>query len=123
LARIVPFRIAVPKLLIPPPESPAALLPVKVLLVTVIVAPGLSIAPPKATALLPENVLLVTDSVPLLEMPPPPPSSSDALFPEKVLFVTVTVPLLLMPPPSAALPLAIVRFRRLSVAPELTLKI
>ena len=47
-------------------------------------------------ALLPEKVLLVTVSVPTLAMPPPP---MPALLPEKVLLVTVSVPPLEMPPP------------------------
>ena len=78
-----------------------ALLPEKVLLVTVSVPPVLTMPPPALLALLPEKVLLVTVSVPpSLKMPPPPPP---ALLPEKVLLVTVSVPpLLKMPPPTVA---------------------
>ena len=45
--------------------------------------------PPPLHALLPEKVLLVTVSEPPLEMPPPP---LYALLAEKVLLVTVSVP-------------------------------
>ena len=74
----------------------AALLPEKVLLVTVSVA-AVDDAAAAESALLPEKVLLVTVSVPLsLAMPPPPP-----LLPVKVLLVTVSVPSALQMPPPA----------------------
>jgi hypothetical protein len=46
---------------------------------------------PSKFALLPEKVLLVTVTVPMLKMPPPLPSN--ALLPEKALLVTVSVPM------------------------------
>jgi hypothetical protein len=58
----------------------------------------------------------------------PPPKRIDTLLSEKVQLVTVSVPLLVTPPPSpssavpSALPLAIVRSFRVSVAPEFTIR-
>src|SRR5439155_1440156 len=69
------------------PPSLAALLPEKVLLVTVAVPPPLKMAPPSLAALLPEKVLLITVRGLLLSMAPPSPSK--ALLLEKVLLVTV----------------------------------
>src|SRR5436190_3347366 len=70
----------------PPPK--VALLPEKVLLVTVR-GPPLAMAPPSSLALLPEKVLLVTVRGPPLAMAPPPPLPLSA---EKVLLVTITEP-------------------------------
>ena len=114
LAMIVLMKVAGPQM--PPPAS-LALLPEKVLLVTVTVPSWIRMAPPLPPqgtpaqeprwALLPEKVLLVTVSVPLrmLRMPPP----SNAVLPEKVLLVTVPVPpsLLIPPPPFALLPVKV----------------
>src|SRR2546425_3924379 len=75
-----------PTLMAPPV---AALLPEKVLLVTVTL-PALPMAPP-SVALLPEKVQLVTVSgkpPKTFEMAPPSPGAPDALLPEKVLVVT-----------------------------------
>jgi hypothetical protein len=72
---------------------------------------------PPNCAVLPTKVLLVTLSVPRLSMPPP----STAKLPETVQLVTASVPSFRTPPPKgnplAATPLAMVRFRRLTVAP------
>src|SRR6266702_3733642 len=72
---------------------PGALLPEKVLLVTLSVPARLfMMAPPLKPALLPEKVLLVTLSVPPLAMAPPSPKPGAVLLPEKVLLVTVAMP-------------------------------
>src|SRR2546425_690683 len=71
--------------------------------VTVSVLP-LKMAPPSVAALLPEKVLLVTVGLPLLLKMAPPPPTLAALLPEKVLLVTVSVALLLkMAPPAPRL--------------------
>src|ERR1700722_12124416 len=86
----------------PPPWD--ALLPDRVLPVTVSV-PWLKIPPPPPlTALLPDRVLSVTVGVPPFQIPPPPLE----LLPDRVLSVTLSVPSLLMPAPCIALPFWIV---------------
>src|SRR3989442_12701193 len=84
----------------------------RMLLGTVPVLALVLMAPPLRVALLPEKVLLVTVSVPpLLTMAPP----SVALLPEKVLLVTVSVPPLSMAPPAARPPAAVVLEQALMV--------
>ena len=93
-----------------PPLELEAVLPEKVLLVTLVtVAAPLTMAPPIEPALLPEKVLLVTVRVLPLEMAPPLPSvvTRRAELAEKVLSVTVAVPgesIEMAPPPRALLP-------------------
>ena len=89
LATIVFSSVTVyPELRMPPPLL--ALLPEKVLLLTVS-PPKLEIPPPAWPALLPEKVLLLTVTVlVLLEMPPP---LLLALLPKKVLLLTVSMTL------------------------------
>ena len=102
-----------------PPPAAWAVLPEKVLLVTVSV-PTLAIPPPVPREILPEKVLLATVSVPLLAIPLP---SSDEL-PEKVLLVTVNVPPLRIPPPGSVIsfPAVITRPLSAAVTPVLILK-
>ena len=83
-------------------------------------------APPLFTgaALLPEKVLLVTVSVASLKMAPP---LLEALLPEKVLSVTVSMPSFKIAPPPGMLskpakPLAMVRFWTVNGMPEFTTK-
>jgi hypothetical protein len=83
------------------PPFRVALLPAKVVLVTVSIA-SLSMPPPLNVALLPEKVLFTTVSDPLFSMPPPlpPPTfTAMALLPERVLLVRVIAPSLRIPPP------------------------
>ena len=83
----------------PPPQVPAVL-PEKVLLLTVSV-PSVQMPPPLLLALLPEKVLLFTVSCAALVMRCRRRWS--ALLPEKVLLLTFNVPLSLsMPPPRAS---------------------
>src|SRR5947207_3861753 len=80
-----------------PPQLPPEVLSARMLLTSVTLAGAPYIAPPPKVALLPEKVLLVTVRGPPLAMAPP---SSLALLPEKVLLVTVRGPPLAMAPPS-----------------------
>src|SRR5205809_634700 len=118
LARMLLVTVSGPgsrlELKMAPPSPLRALLPEKVLLVTVAVPfPSLRMAPPPAkvvvgtcvvleldtlmlpplAALLPETVLLVTFVVPFEKIAPPEaPTTETALLPEKVQLVTVSVP-------------------------------
>src|SRR5262245_41276367 len=88
-----------PVSLLRPPLPEPAVLPVKVLPLTVAV-PELS-RPPPTLAELPVKVLSITVASPRLKMPPPEPPKrpAGAELPVKVLSITVIVPELSMPPP------------------------
>ena len=119
LEKVLLFTVSVPLLKMPPPLL--ALLLEKVLLFTVSV-PLLKMPPPLPlpVVLLPEKVLLETVITPLLRFTMPPPLL--ALLPEKVLLITVSVPKLVTPAPLApvSFPLAMVRLRRVRLAPAFT---
>src|SRR5438094_8613855 len=89
-----------------PPQLPPEVLSARMLLTSVTLAGAPYIAPPPKVALLPEKVLLVTVRGPPLAMAPPP---SLALLSAKVLLVTVRVPPLAMaaPPPPTLLPVKV----------------
>src|ERR1019366_10268773 len=69
---------------------PVGLLANRLLLIVRLKALSSLLMPPPKLALLPEKVLLVTIAVPLLPIPPPAPPFG-ALLPEEVLVVAVRV--------------------------------
>ena len=104
---------------IPPPFPPV--LPAIVLLTIVSVrARPLSIAPPSPAAVLPDKVLLMTVAIPSLATAPPSPV---LVLPLSVITVSVKVPLFSMPPPRAPLPPLMVKLFIATVVPVFTVNI
>src|SRR6266446_3445151 len=89
--------------MVAPKQFPPDVLLVRMLLVTVSILDSLKMAPPPSVALLPEKVLLVTLAVlPVALKTATAPAPTAALLPEKVLLLTVRMPVLPMAPSSAA---------------------